>query len=68
MYAIENGKKKAKRIDQFTLDGEFIKTYESINSIQKKLNYCTSSIKECCKHKRKTAYGYKWEWHIDEVI
>lgn len=64
MYAIKNGNKKAKRVDQFSLNGDFIKTFESINSIRKQLNYNTYSITECCNHNRKTAYGYKWEWNI----
>ena len=49
-------------INQLTLDGEFIREWSSFVELKKKMNYHNTSIKECCEGKRKTAYGYKWEF------
>lgn len=49
-------------INQLTLDGELIETWDSYLTLNKKFNYKGTSIKECCSGKRKTAYGYKWEF------
>ena len=57
-----NNKKhtKAKDVFQYTIDGNFIKKWDSIYQIYKELNFCKSSIRQCCKGKRKNAYGYMW--------
>lgn len=49
-------------INQLSLDGSFLKSWNSFWEIGKEFNYRTSSLKECCEGKRKTAYGYKWEF------
>ena len=49
-------------INQLSLDGKFVNRWTSFWEIGKALNYRTSSLKECCEGKRKTAYGYKWEF------
>lgn len=61
-YSIENGKKKAKQVCQYSLDDKLIAIHESINSIKKKFGYVTYSITECCNGNRKTAYKFKWRW------
>lgn len=60
------GEKKS--IDQYTLDGEFIATYDTIsdglitNGIS--LPYC-SQVSDCCKGKQVYAQGYVWRFHGD---
>lgn len=49
-------------INQYTLDGTLINTWEGYVVLKRKFNYNGTSIKECCEGKRKTAYGYKWEF------
>lgn len=39
-----------------------IKSYKSVMEIQKKTGYSRSHISECLNGKRKTAYGYEWEY------
>ena len=54
-----------KPINQYDLDGNFIKTYKSISDAEKELNITSiGKISSCCNHKygRKTAFGYKWEF------
>lgn len=54
-----------KPINQYDLDGKFIKTYISISEAEKELKITSiGKISACCNHKygRKTAFGYKWEF------
>ena len=51
-----------RKINQLSLDGEFIKQWESISQIVKKLGIGNSHIIQCCKGERKQAYGYKWQY------
>lgn len=54
--------KKVNQIDIVT--GKIIKTYNSINEVYKSLNIQYGShIRLVCNKKRKTAFGYKWEWY-----
>jgi hypothetical protein len=50
------------KIQQYNLDGEFIREFTSQTDAAKSLNKPTSAINECCKGKRKQAYGYKWKY------
>ena len=47
---------------QITLDGKIVKRWKSSVEVKEKLGYSDWSIKQCCRHKRKTAYGYKWQY------
>lgn len=47
-----------KSIDQYSKDGQFIKTWESVLAIEKELNYNNSNIVMCVRKKRPTAYNY----------
>lgn len=50
------------KINQYTLDGEFIKQWESSHEIERNLGYNDGNIISCCKNKQKTAYGYRWKY------
>ena len=52
-----------KKIDQYSLDGTFIKTWESISIIEKKLNIKGTHISRVCRGKRKTTGGYVFKYH-----
>lgn len=53
----ENGKS----IKQLTLNGEFVKAWDSINEAGRALNMRRSHISEVVSGKRKSAYGYIWQ-------
>lgn len=53
--------KKNKKVDKFTLDGNFIITYESIKQAAEGIN--PSSISRCCRGKLKTAGGFVWKFN-----
>lgn len=51
-------------VEQYTINGEYIKTFNSIKDALISLgkNIKSGHITSCCKNKRKTAYGYKWKY------
>ena len=64
-----NQNKMGKIINQYDLDGNFIRSFPSAKSAAESLNKITgtskgasSHISDVCKGKRKTAYGYIWKF------
>jgi len=55
---------QSKAINQFDLDGNLIRTFESINQVKRELGFNSFGIIKCCKKQKryKTAYKYKWEY------
>lgn len=52
-----------KLVNQYDLEGNFIKQYESINEAGRSVSKNGgSNIYYCCQGKRKTAYGYVWKY------
>ena len=56
-----NGK-KSKPVLQFTLEDILIKEYPSTKQVERELGFDQGHICDCCKGKRKTAYGFKWKY------
>lgn len=52
----------SKQINQYTLNGEFIKEWPSTKEIQRTLGIHHSNISKCCKGEHKTAGGYIWKF------
>lgn len=50
------------RIIQKELDGSELAIHDNVSTIVRTLGYNNTSIWECCTGKRKTAYGYKWQF------
>lgn len=50
------------KINQLSLDGKFIKTWESGIQIERELGFANNNIIQCCKGKYKQAYGYRWQY------
>jgi len=53
----------AKKIDQFTLDWEFIKTWDSWVDIRDELWLNKWNIVSVCKWKRNQTWWFKWKYH-----
>lgn len=51
-----------KAINQYDLNNNLINSYDSILDASKSLKVRAGNICECCKNKRLTAYGYKWQY------
>jgi len=59
-----------KKVDQYSKDGTFLKTYDSITEAVKALNLnikAGSSIIKCCKGVRKTGYKFIWKYNDHET-
>ena len=44
-------------VDQYTIDGTFVKRWDSISTASRQLNICHSTIIWCCKGRQKTTHG-----------
>lgn len=54
---------KPLKVQQLTLDGEIINTFNSINHACNFLNFkCQTTIKKCCDGIYKQCKGYKWQY------
>lgn len=49
---------------QYDLDGNLIKRWFNLREIILNTNYKKANIMYCCKHKYRTAYGYRWEYSL----
>jgi len=55
-------KNVCKRVNQYTLDGIFIQTHESIQDASKVAKRSASVISDCCIGRSKTSGGYIWKF------
>lgn len=55
-------KENYKKVNQYDLSGNYIKTFNSIVEASKEVNVYKSNISACCKGKYKTSAGYKWKY------
>lgn len=51
-----------RKVKQYDLDGNYIKTWERILDIEKELGYAHQHICRCCQHKLKKTHGYIWRY------
>lgn len=57
---------RAKKVIQYDKEGRIVRKWDCIQDIVRCFKIATgSNISGCCKHKLKTAYGYKWEYEVD---
>lgn len=54
-----------KVILQFSLDGEFIREFNSIKEASEEISISKSAIVHCLKGKTKKAGGYKWKYKYE---
>jgi len=53
---------KSISVNQYSLDGEYIKTYPCIEDVYRERGIKSGYISAVCKGKSKTALGYKWKY------
>ena len=56
-----------KRVNQYTLDGEYLNTFLSTYDAAKQTGCSQSHISCCCNGKENQAGGYKWLWDTNYV-
>lgn len=59
---IRASKNKMKRVAQYDLEGNFIRHWESISTVQRETGMRLSGISGACLGINKTAYGYLWRY------
>lgn len=57
--------KNSKKISQYSINGEFIKTYASAAEVNRELGYSRSYIHRCANGFKETAYGFLWKYNSD---
>lgn len=58
--------RKLKKVDQFTLDGEYIQTFDSAYDAMMEVDGLYTSLKTCIQLGKKYK-GYLWKWAEEEV-
>lgn len=58
---LENNK-RAKPVNQYSLDNEYIKTFLSARRASEELNVCHSGIIRCCNGQSNTCKGFRWSY------
>lgn len=60
---IEVQRRKTKPVNQYSLDGKYIRTFSGAKEAGESINKNNAAhIREVCIGKRKTAYGYIWKY------
>ena len=58
-------KLEGKSILQFTTDGNFVREWDSISRASRELGYTREGIRDCCRSKQNTAFGFIWKYKED---
>lgn len=58
----ETKEKMSKKVNQYTLEGVYIKTWKSISSVKEEGKIVTSHITACCKGKINSIGGFMWRY------
>ena len=58
----EAAKRRSKPVNQYTLDGQFVKRWSSAAEIEMELGIHNSHISKCCNEKVKSAGGFIWKF------
>lgn len=53
------------KVNQYSINGCFIKTWFCLMDIKRELGFSPSNIIACCKHRKNIAYGYIWRYYGD---
>lgn len=57
---------QSKAVCQYTLSGEFIAEYPSVNEIERQWGYRIGNIWSCCTGRYKSAYSFIWKYKTPE--
>lgn len=58
----DNAKPNKMEVDQFTLDGEFVKRFESVTAAAAQFEVKKSTISRACNLENGTSSGFQWRW------
>lgn len=63
-----NVKVQGRAINQYSLEGEFIKEWECVSDAGRFYNVDRSSIARCCKGQFKKSAGFKWKYKDEDIV
>lgn len=55
---------KSKAVIQSTMDGKFIKKWDSASDVVRQCGFDSGSISHCCKGEQKSHKGYRWKYAL----
>lgn len=58
----------SRKVSQYTLDGMFLRTFDSIGLAAKYIGVCATCIGNCASGKQNSAGGYKWEYETEAKL
>ena len=67
-YLGKNNKMLSKKVNQYDLGGNFIKSYPSTKEIERQLGIQTTLISQCCRGLLKTSGGFIWKYADEEYL
>ena len=59
---------EAKKIYQYSINGDFIKEWDCISTASRELKINSSNLSMCAKHQRINAGGYRWEYFYKDKL
>ena len=64
---VRRGIRRDEKVLQLDLSGNIIRSWKDVRTIKVETGMSDWSIAECCRGKRKTAYGYKWQYDTSNI-
>ena len=61
-FAKHPEKKKTRAVEQFTIDGTFLRSWTSMTEVERALGISSHNISAVCRGRRKVAGGYAWRY------
>ena len=65
--AMINGQTKKRKVCQYDLKGNKIKTWDSIHAASETLKIAHEKIAACCRYKQKTSGGFIWRYAYENI-
>ena len=65
-FVIERHKRLHPKIVQYSVDGKYINSYDTMAELEK-IGYSHADISKVCHRKVLTAYGYQWRFDYDDA-
>lgn len=58
----QNHYSRSKKVEQYSLEGILIKTFNSITQAAQEMNCCKSAISNCCLGRTSSSQGFRWKF------
>ena len=66
--AVNIGKSLSKAVEQYDMDGVYLRTFDSVSVAAAELSLNRWNISSCCKGKRHSCGGYRWAFKPVKVV